>query len=181
MIKELQENNYIVVDEFLHPELAATLGLQFRQDCIDRYVKSDSNVENAPAVYMYPTFAQLLFSKIFFMNKLVGENLYPTYAYSRWYKTGAELFPHVDKQECEISVTVNLYGDAWPFYMTKPNGEIVGITLKPGDAIVYRGIRSKHWREKFEGTECIQVFLHYVRIDGPNVLHAFDLQKIGML
>ena len=24
-----------------------------------------------------------------------------------------------------------------------------------------------HWREKYEGQECMQVFLHYVRKNGP--------------
>jgi alkylated DNA repair dioxygenase AlkB len=181
MNKKLQEDNYLLIEEFLHPELATELGLQFKKDCIARYIKSDSDVENAPAAYMYPSFAQLLFSKIFFMNDIVGEKLYPTYAYSRWYKSGAELKPHVDKQECEISVSLNLYGDQWPIFMTNSAGDPVEINLKPGDAVVYRGMRSKHWREKFQGTECVQVFLHYVRADGPNVLHAFDLQRIGMV
>jgi hypothetical protein len=175
MNTKLEENNYIKVEEFLHPELAQQLGLQFRKDCVERYVKSDNNVEHAPAVHMYPAFAQLLFAKVFFMNDIIGEKLYPTYAYSRWYQTGAELKPHVDKQACEISVSVNLYGDEWPIYMTTPAGEIAEVILKPGDAVIYRGMRSRHWREKFKGKECIQVFLHYVKIEGPNVLHAFNL------
>ena len=27
--------------------------------------------------------------------------------------------------------------------------------------LVYRGCELEHWREKFKGKECVQVFLHY--------------------
>ena len=37
----------------------------------------------------------------------------------------------------------------------------VKIDLKPGDMLVYSGCELEHWREKFKGKECIQVFLHY--------------------
>ena len=179
MNKELQQNNYVVVEEFLHPELSADLAKQFKNDCAANFITSDKDVANAPAVYMYPLFVKLLYSKIFFMNDLVGEKLYPTYSYARWYQKGAELKPHTDAEACEISVTLNLSGDKWPIFMTSPQGEVSGIELTPGDAVIYRGARSRHWREKFTGTECVQVFLHYVRIDGPNVDNAFDLRRQG--
>ena len=34
--------------------------------------------------------------------------------------------------------------------------------LKPGDGLLYKGCELIHGREKFKGTECLQVFLHYV-------------------
>jgi len=179
MNKNLQTKNYVVVEEFLHPELCQDLAAQFKKDCVSNFVKSDSDVDHAPAVYMYPLFVKLLYSKIFFMNELVGEKLYPTYSYARWYQKGAELKPHTDLEACEISVTLNLSGDNWPIYITSPDNEVAEISLRPGDAAVYRGMRSRHWREKFQGTECVQVFLHYVRIEGPNADHAFDLKRQG--
>jgi hypothetical protein len=30
-----------------------------------------------------------------------------------------------------------------------------------GDMIIYQGCELEHWREKFEGENCGQVFLHY--------------------
>ena len=35
------------------------------------------------------------------------------------------------------------------------------VNLKKGDMLVYSGCELEHWREKFKGNECIQVFLHY--------------------
>ena len=176
-IELLDRDNYVVLDNFLNYNLAISIGNEFKKSCITSFAKSDICVPGSPAIYQHPIITNLLFSKIFFMNDLIGERLYPTYCYGRWYKSGAELKPHTDVDPCEISVSLNLLGDPWPIYFTKPNGEISNVTLTPGDAVIYKGIKSMHWREKFKGKECIQVFLHYVKIFGSNYFHAFDLQR----
>lgn len=173
----LDENNYVLVKDFLHPSASKYAGQEFRKFCVEKFIKPDPQVPGSPAVYGHPFVEQILLSKIFFMNDLVGERLYPTYCYGRWYKKGAELTPHIDAEACEISVTLNLMGDPWPIHFTKPDGTTASEILTPGDAIVYKGAKSVHWREKFEGNECVQVFLHYVKVFGANYLHAFDLQR----
>lgn len=177
MNEALDQDNYVVVKDFLHYNTAIDIGKDFRKSCIETFAKADTHVPGSPALYGHPIVTHLMLSKIFFMNDLVGERLYPTYCYGRWYKKGAELKPHIDVEPCEISVTLNLMGDPWPIYFTKPNGESVGVTLTPGDAVIYKGIKSLHWREQFEGNECVQAFMHYVKIFGPNYFHAFDLQR----
>lgn len=177
MNSKLHLDNYFVIEEFIHSDTAKDLAEIFKKDCIKNFLKPDDMVPNSPALYGYPIFTDLHFAKIHTMNQLVEEKLYPTYNYARWYKNGAELVRHTDKAACEISVTINLGGDPWPIYFTKPNGEEVSVTLTPGDAAIYRGTKSLHWRDKFTGKECVQVFLHYVTIDGPNYLHAFDMLR----
>tara|TARA_R110002096_G_scaffold58367_2_gene147108 strand:+ start:294 stop:968 length:675 start_codon:yes stop_codon:yes gene_type:complete len=117
------------------------------------------------------------------MEEVTGLKLYPAYTYARIYKKGDELKRHKDRFSCEISTTMNLAGDDWPIYLnsdpkaghvfgpkkgihqvqnyapTKDKG--VRIDLKQGDMLVYSGCELEHWREKFKGKECIQVFLHY--------------------
>ena len=110
------------------------------------------------------------------MEKATGLKLYPAYTYARIYKKGDELKRHKDRFSCEISTTMNLGGDDWPIYLepnpkkggVKPgigyvsdNTKGVRIDLKPGDMLVYSGCELEHWREKFKGKECVQVFLHY--------------------
>jgi len=60
--------------------------------------------------------------------------------------------------------TLNLAGDPWALYL-EPSGKEgmkgIKVDLKPGDMLVYSGCELEHWRNKFNGTECIQVFLHY--------------------
>ena len=98
------------------------------------------------------------------MEKVTGLKLYPAYTYARIYKKGDELKRHKDRFSCEISTTMNLAGDDWPIYL-EPSGETgkkgVKVDLKPGDMLVYSGCELEHWREKFKGKECVQVFLHY--------------------
>ena len=177
MNADLQQNNYFVVEDFLHPETAEFIAQDFKKQCITNFAKADSQVAGSPALYNNLLVNQMLISKIFYMNDLVGERLYPTYGYGRWYKKGAELKPHLDAEACEVSVSINLAGDEWPIYFTKPDGTEISVSLKSGDAVIYKGSKSSHWREPFQGTECIQVFLHYITINGPNYLQAFDLQR----
>ena len=46
--------------------------------------------------------------------------------------------------------------------------------MAPGDALVYQGTRVAHWREPWDGITQAQVFLHYVRSDGPYSQQALD-------
>ena len=98
------------------------------------------------------------------MEEVTGLKLYPAYTYARIYKKGDELKRHKDRFSCEISTTMNLGGDDWPIYL-EPSGEVgkkgIKVDLKPGDMLVYSGCELEHWRNKFKGKECVQVFLHY--------------------
>ena len=110
------------------------------------------------------------------MEKTTGLKLTPAYTYARIYKTGDVLKRHKDRFSCEISTTMNLGGDPWPIYLSpnenvgRPDGKTITteikakgikVDLKPGDMLVYSGCELEHWRNKFKGKECIQVFLHY--------------------
>ena len=110
------------------------------------------------------------------METVTGLKLHPAYSYGRVYKKGDILKRHKDRFSCEISTTMNLGGDDWPIYLEpdptkgqeKPgvgyvseNTKGIKVDLKPGDMLVYRGCDLEHWREKFKGKECVQVFLHY--------------------
>lgn len=91
------------------------------------------------------------------MEKHTKLKLNETYSFARIYKKGDILKRHKDRFSCEISTTLNLSGDTWPIFL-EPDIEI---NLKQGDMLIYRGNILEHWREKFTGKECIQVFLHY--------------------
>jgi hypothetical protein len=98
------------------------------------------------------------------MEKETKLKLNETYSYARIYKKGDILKRHKDRYSCEVSTTLNLGGDVWPIYL-EPSGEIgkegVKIIMEPGDTLIYKGCDLEHWREKFEGEHCGQVFLHY--------------------
>ena len=98
----------------------------------------------------------------------VGEDLLPTYAYARLYSNGDELKVHSDRPACEVSVTIQLgrsHHYAWPIYMGGQRFD-----MAEGDGIIYPGCGVDHWREPCNGPNGYysgQVFLHYVRKNGP--------------
>lgn len=182
MNKSLLDNNYLFVPDFIDPKYANELYEEFKMDTKlypSFFDYKDPQIPNSPSVHNYQPFVGLLCEKVTDMNRLVEDKVLPTYAYSRIYKNGDVLHPHKDRPACEISVTLNLGGDgsSWPIWFTKPNGEKVSCDLKPGQAIIYLGCISEHWREAFQGQEYGQVFLHYVRLKGRYVHHCFDQAK----
>ena len=123
------------------------------------------------------------------MEKHTKLKLSPTYSFARIYKKGDILHRHKDRFSCEISTTLNLGGDKWSIYLSpnenvgKPDGKKITVTsnakgmkvdLKPGDMLVYKGMELEHWREAFEGDNCIQVFLHYNQVSKKADINRFD-------
>tara|TARA_B100001939_G_scaffold342269_1_gene353168 strand:- start:1674 stop:2309 length:636 start_codon:yes stop_codon:yes gene_type:complete len=102
------------------------------------------------------------------MEEALGIELLPSYSYTRLYEKGAELKKHIDRKSCEVSTTLNLGGDSWPIFFEL--GEEVRVDLEPGDMVLYLGEEIMHWREKFKGTLCGQVFLHYNTKNKNNVI-----------
>ena len=115
------------------------------------------------------------------MEKHTKLKLLPTYSYARIYKKGDVLHRHKDRFSCEVSATMNLGGDKWPICL-EPSGEVgmkgVEIKLNPGDMLIYRGQDLEHWREKFNGNDCAQVFLHYNEIvDNSSYNNIYDKRE----
>mgnify|MGYP003135350191 CR=1 FL=1 len=113
----------------------------------------------------YCTYGDLLFDTLMVrfkdkLEKITKQKLLPQNSYARIYGTGASLKKHKDRPNCKLSVTLNLGGDPYPIYFLIKRKE-VKVNLKPGDGIVYKGDKLIHWREKFKGSLCGQVFLHY--------------------
>jgi len=178
MIKELIDNNYILIDNFITPKQAKTLYEWFKRDSQlfpDKFIR-DVQCPSSLGLYNYKHFVDLLVQKIPNMKEYIGEQVLPTYSYARVYAHNETLEKHTDRPACEISVTVHLDSDEtpWDIFFTKPNGEIVSCNLKPGQAVIYLGMESEHWREAFTGKHYGQVFLHYVRAAGEHWDCYFD-------
>jgi len=150
------------------------------ENIIGYYENENEQIPNTYSQYANMAMETLLLKCQPGMEKATGLKLYPAYTYARIYKKGDELKRHKDRFSCEISTTMNLGGDDWPIYLS-PNENVgipeieggkkgitseskakgIKVDLKPGDMLVYSGCELEHWREKFKGKECVQVFLHY--------------------
>ena len=125
----------------------------------------------SPAWYDDSLMNALLNTKLSIVEKESNLELFPTYAYWRYYIFGGTLKKHVDRPSCEISVTacIKKY-DNWPIVV-----EGTSFELEEGDAVLYEGCDQKHWRPgTYKGEGMAQVFFHYVNKNGPYKDHAYD-------
>lgn len=175
MKNALIENNYIVLPNFISKERASNLSFEFLKHCKENNLEGDSQAPNSYSAYNYSSFLELLCEKTPEISSAIGETVLPTYAYSRVYKNGSELVRHVDRDACEVSLTLHLHGDSnWPIWIETPSGESRCVELNPGDAMIYLGKIAPHWRETYDGEYYSQVFLHYVRSRGDCAYAYFD-------
>jgi alkylated DNA repair dioxygenase AlkB len=140
-------------------------------------VEIDPQVPETPVAYGTPRMEQLLEELRPRIEAETALALHPTYSFLRLYKRGDRLGRHVDREACEISVSINLgYApeDAGWALWVEHAGERRAILLAPGDALIYRGMEVPHWRERFEGDQAVQVFLHYVDQHGPHAPLRYD-------
>ncbi len=178
MNEQLTENNYIIIPNFISEERAEDLRVEFNNYCEVNNIPGDAQITESHSAHNYISFLELLCEKTPEVSKTLEESVLPTYVYSRVYKNGAELYPHTDRDACEISLTLHLGGDnSWPIWIETPTGEKRDVELSPGDAMVYLGKIASHWREKYQGESYTQVFLHYVRSRGDCAYAYFDKQN----
>ena len=180
MRKTLVENNYIILHVFISKEKASELSFEFSKYCKENNIEGDPQAPNSFSTYNYTPFLELLCEKTPEISKSIGETVLPTYSYARIYKNGSVLERHVDRDACEISLTLHLHGDSsWPIWIETPSGKEVSVNLNPGDAMVYLGKKAPHWREEYGGEYYTQVFLHYVRSRGDCSYAYFDKLNEG--
>jgi hypothetical protein len=175
---EIIQNNYLYVPSFIKQDEAIKLSKEFKEHCIKFNLQGDGQAQNSHSMYNFMPFVRLLVERVSQVSELLGEEVLPTYTYARVYKDDSELLRHRDRPACEISLTLNLSKDTdWPIYFQRPDGSETSVELEPGDAVMYLGCQADHWRNKFEGQECIQLFLHYVRSYGSKSWAYFDKQQ----
>jgi hypothetical protein len=177
-----KKNKYVIIKQAIDKDLALFLYnyflmqkqvydtcMQHRyfspyENIIGHYEGQDEQIPHTYSQYSNVAMETLMLKCQPIMEKSTGLKLQPSYTYARIYKKGDELKRHKDRFSCEISTTMNLGGDHWDIYL-EPSGETgkkgIKVSLKPGDMLVYSGCELEHWREKFKGNECCQVFLHY--------------------
>ena len=177
-----KKNKYTVIKQAVSKDLASFIANYFNmqkqvydtcrnaryispyENIIGHYEDTNEQIPNTYSQYSNMAMETLMLKCQPKMEEVTGLKLYPSYTYARIYKKGDELKRHKDRFSCEISTTMNLGGDDWPIYL-EPSGEVgkkgIKVDLKPGDMLVYSGCELEHWREKFKGKDCVQVFLHY--------------------
>ena len=156
--------NYFVIKKQVYDTCRQTRFISPYEVLLGEYEGADGQIPHTYSNYSAIAMETLMLKCQPVMEKITGLKLTPAYTFARIYKHGDVLKRHKDRFSCEISTTMNLGGDPWPIYL-EPSGKEglkgIRVDLKPGDMLVYSGCELEHWRNKFKGKECIQVFLHY--------------------
>lgn len=177
-MQQLSDGNRIVyVKGVLSSEICTLLThVLIRNVDYPNSLRGDDQVPNALSIMEHDVLFETIQERIWVeVEKIVGEELLPTYSYARLYTNGNDLKKHTDRPACEISLTVQLgrsHHYAWPIYM---NG--VRIDLAEGDGVLYQGCIAEHWRNLCDGPDGYysgQVFFHFVRKNGPYANEAGD-------
>lgn len=185
-----EKNNWVKIDKFIDENTAklfyhyVQLEVQRLNFIDEKYGKgnynqdvwgtfSDEHIIGDFSKYGDPLFDTLLDLSTEKVSELVGFDLTPNYTYHRFYTTGTDLFRHIDRSACEVSITMclgydisnvdgNVYPDYdWPMWVKCNDGTELPIHMKPGDMLIYRGDILEHWREPFIGLNHAQLFMHY--------------------
>lgn len=155
----------------------------------------EMQVPGSLARYTHPQYREAHTKIRLILEDILGEKLYNTYYYDRFYFAGQRLVRHSDRDACEISVSVQISTNAskpWPFCIETPSGEERFANLENGWGLLYKGCERQHWRDPLESrygkrqrlwnkirrkeddTYHHQIFFHYVRANGPRAHCAND-------
>lgn len=106
------------------------------------------------------------------------EDMVPAYAFSREYYPGSELKVHRDREACQYSLTLTMSKKGqgstilW-FSENEDKSNAIPVDLEEGDAIIFNGASEYngkwHWRDPLEIDSLVQLFLHYVHPDTPEL------------
>lgn len=190
---KLQKDGYQVVRNFLSKDLL-TLTKQYFDLKIenDELILDDGQVPGTFTAYGTYIGDSILKMLQPVAESVIGEELYPCYTFFRLYNRMDWLKPHTDRPSCEFSATIPIFTDKpWPLYMQEydfekygtvstswqdsaENEKSINVVLELGDVCFYEGTKMNHWRLPFEGNECYQLFIHYVRKNGKYSDFKFD-------
>lgn len=156
---------------------------------------NEMQVAGSLSRYSHPQYKEMHTKIRLILEDILGEKLYNTYYYDRFYFVGQKLVRHSDRDACEISVSVQISTNSnkpWPFCIETSSGEERFANLQDGWGLLYKGCEREHWRDALESrhsklrklwnkifkkeddTYHHQIFFHYVRANGPRAHFAND-------
>jgi hypothetical protein len=184
-IMNFEKKNYCVVKNAIPIDLCKFIEIQFdlsqKANCYKLKVNSNTYFNDLQVNYSYSEYGTLfgegllvyLHEKI---ESIVKKKLTPTYSFSRIYYKNATLSRHTDRPSCEYSATICIKNDKspWDLFVEDKQKNTISISLNVGDMLIYKGRELPHWREAYDQTKQIQIFLHYVDENGPYASSKYD-------
>lgn len=204
LLASYRADGYAHLQAFIPPEVGRGFLGRLKADLaaqgigIDRLAKAQPLLRQPAAEiygHHYPPLASFHWGMTPAIEAVLGEKLWPTYAYFRLYRTGDICRVHGDRPACEHSLSLTLaYADgiAWPLEVVPQRTETPyarsddtfradegarAVAMEEGDAVLYQGVHHHHGRTQPNPNRwSAHLFLHWVARDGPYAGSAFDGQ-----
>ena len=148
---QLQTQEYLVLRDLLPPLQLAHLRRYLHQLAAEGFYQiGDPMVPMRNVIHNEPLMQFLHQQLAPLIQELLGEPIKPSYAFLASYQPGAELRRHTDRPQCDWNASLLLDSqpepaEPWPFWLEHAQGT-AQIALRPGDLVLYSGLRNPHWR-----------------------------------
>jgi hypothetical protein len=171
-----QTRGYAVVRDLIHPWQIGALRQYYRPlVAAGGLPLGDNQVAERYWLHSEPMARFFHLQLTRFVSQIADEPTRPSYVYFASYQPGSALPRHVDREQCEFSISLLVDYDpepdgpcGWPLFLDDPRrpGDVVAADLGLGDALFYRGRELYHYRDRLpDGHQSTSYFLHYVRED----------------
>lgn len=170
---QLQTLGYVILHRLIHPLQLAALRQHYRALLAGGGVPKGDWIEQRYGLHseMMATFLHLQLGSL--VGQIAGEPVKPSFVYFGSYRDGAALPRHLDRPQCEFSISLLVdYSPepdgpcGWPLYLEnsrEPKASLAA-DLAIGDGAFYRGREVFHYRHALPaGHQATLLFLNYVR------------------
>ncbi|MGH1543525.1 MAG: sulfotransferase family protein [Arenicella sp.] len=111
-----------------------------------------------------------------FVSNIAGRQLKPTYSYTSAYRGGARLDAHMDREQCDYTLSLMIDEELpqpearWPLWFDTSEGQ-KSLLLSCGDAVFFRGCDLPHWRDQASRQHRqINLLFHFVPAEWAGVM-----------
>jgi hypothetical protein len=163
------DHDYCTLTQLLHPQHIRALARYY-----DELINEGGwQVGDAQVAGRYGWYNELL-ARFFhhqlarYVGRVVREPVRPSYCYVSAYRASAVLDRHVDREQCEYTMSLLIDESPadgslnWPLHFDTTEGT-VSIVQEIGDAVVFRGPKLPHYRHRLpDGRASTSLLFHYV-------------------
>lgn len=175
--RNLSELRYCGLPNLLDPVLCAALARYYNTMIEkDEWPLGDAQVERRHGWHNERIAQFLHYQLVDFVSRVAGKKLKPTYAFSSAYRGGARLDAHMDREQCDYTLSLLIDesppvdGAPWPLWFETPAGKH-NIVLRVGDGVLFRGCELPHWRGSASAEhEQINLLFHFVPTQWAGVI-----------
>ena len=171
--RSFRKKGYAPLHGLIHPFHIAALRRHYRHRIRTGAIRLGDGQSSRRYVAYNDPVARFFHQRIARTLSLVaGEPVKPSYVYLASYLAGADLKKHIDREQCEFSITLCLdfspepdLATPWPIHLETSAGKVT-VYQALGDGLAYRGTRLPHYRSELgEGQTSTSIFFHYVAAD----------------